>query len=101
MSIIQFKDLPANTLSIRPAPTAGGHYWRIRRAETLLPHENGGLHHVFVRCFRNGERVVGVPIRFFWHGGENRDARTEAKPLNEWGDWNAPLYGDWIAEHGP
>lgn len=95
---LDFRDLP---LEIRSAsPAAGERYWRIRKAVALPPEESFEMHHVFVRCFRDGERVTGVRVRQFWPDGDSAGP-TEAKPMQEFGDWNAPLFGDWKPDQGP
>lgn len=90
--ILDYEGLP---LSIRPATVApGAKYWRIRKAVALNPEESRGIHNVYVRCFRNGQRVTGVEVRQFWPSGA-ATGKTEAKPLEEWGDINFGLFGDW------
>lgn len=94
---LDFKGLP---LSIRAATVANNQpYWRIHRAIALNHQESGGNHNVYVRCSHDHQRLVGVMVRMFWPTGDTSGV-TEAKPLEEWGDWNAPIYGDWHPEHG-
>jgi hypothetical protein len=96
--ILDYKGLPLFIREVEPQP--GQPYWRIRKAVALNHKESHGIHNVYARCFRNGERVVGPRIWLSWPGG-GVTGRTESKPLNEWGDWNAPMYGDWKPEEGP
>lgn len=93
--ILDFKGLP---LSIREVTAPK--YWRARKVIALNPEESHGIHNIYVRCFRGGERVFGVTARMFWPDGE-AIGQTENKPLIEFGDWNAPMYGDWKPELGP
>jgi hypothetical protein len=96
--VLDAKGLP---LSIRAAQVQPGQrYWRIRKAVALTPEESHGIHNVYARCFRGGQRATGVAMRQVWPEGVAPGV-TEDKPLSEWGDWNAPLYGDWIVEQGP
>lgn len=95
------KDLPSHSPFIRATtPAPNGRYWRVRKITTLTHHESGDLPNVFVRCWRGEQRVVGVRVKFFWPSGSNSNGLTEAKDLDEWGDWSSGMTGDWVTEHG-
>lgn len=56
---------------------AGREYWKLLSAEG--PVDIGGNHHIYVEVLgRDGRRAVGVPVLFYWHGGDHL-ARTEPK----------------------
>lgn len=54
--------------------------WRLVRARWLDEAESGGRHHIYIDTLdADGKRVMGVPVRIFWAGGE-ATVTTEAKP---------------------
>src|SRR5690606_21601294 len=67
--------------SLHPAVNDdGGPYWKLVRAEWLDERQAQGRHHVFVDVLdAQGQRIVGVPVRFWWADGQDIK-RTEAKP---------------------
>ncbi|MBI1298785.1 hypothetical protein GC175_27940 [bacterium] len=55
-------------------------YWRLVRAQWYDEDEAGGRHHILVDVLDEaGARLVGVPIRIYWSGGE-ATVNTQAKP---------------------
>lgn len=71
----------------------GQSYWRLVQADG--PMEIGGNHHVFVDVWDEaGNRIVGVPVVFYWREGDatHEDRKsTEAKPGEFYAvDW--PMY---------
>jgi hypothetical protein len=58
----------------------GQGHWRLVRAVWYDEQESQGMHHIFVDTLdANGQRITGVPIRFYWNQGE-LIRPTEAKP---------------------
>lgn len=55
-------------------------YWRLVRAQWYNEDEAGGRHHILVDVLDEaGARLVDVPIRIYWSGGEAM-LNTQAKP---------------------
>ena len=66
---------------LQPAQVQPGQgYWRLVEAAWLDEEESGGRHHILVDVLDSqGRRMVGVPVRFWWNGGEDIQP-TQAKP---------------------
>mgnify|MGYP006935473635 CR=1 FL=1 len=82
--------LIAHGATYRPANVKTGQpYWRLVEAQGPL--QMGGRHHIYVDVLGEaGQRLTGIPVRFFWADGDTL-TRTEAKP----GDpaaTNFPMY---------
>lgn len=69
---------------VQPAqPVMGQGYYELYQAEG--PVEWGGRHSVFVDVLDGaGKRAVGVPVKFFWNGGQDVKA-VEPKAGEEFG----------------
>ncbi len=66
---------------LQPAQVQPGQgYWRLVEAAWLDEAESGGRHHILVDVRDSqGRRMVGVPVRFWWNGGESI-LSTQEKP---------------------
>ncbi len=66
---------------LQPAQVQPGQgYWRLVEAAWLDEEESEGRHHILVDILDSqGRRMVGVPVRFWWNGGEDIQP-TQAKP---------------------
>ncbi|MEZ4832018.1 MAG: hypothetical protein R2873_08460 [Caldilineaceae bacterium] len=59
-------------------------YWRLVRAQWYDEAEAGGRHHILVDVLDSeGVRLVDIPVRIHWSGGETV-LRTQAKPGEEY-----------------
>lgn len=59
------------TVLTEAAVEPGQGYWRLVRAVWYNEEEAQGRHHIFVDVLdAQGRRVVGLPIRFYWAGGD-------------------------------
>ncbi len=72
-------DQRGTVLNEASAATGEG-YWRLVQGEWMDEQESAGRHHIYFDVLdANGQRVVGVPMRVYWNGGETI-LTTQAKP---------------------
>jgi hypothetical protein len=61
-------------------PSPGQGYWRLISARWFDEEEAGGRHHILVDLLdEEGKRMVDLPVRIYWAGGETI-IHTQAKP---------------------
>lgn len=61
-------------------PSPGQGYWRLVSARWYDEEEAGGRHHILVDLLdEEGKRIVDLPVRIYWAGGETI-IHTQAKP---------------------
>lgn len=82
--------------AVEPAPGQG--YWRLVSARWFNEEEAGGRHHILVDLLdAEGERLVDVPVRIYWGGGETilyTQAKSNEPYAADFGMFDvAPSYG--------